>query len=326
MQAGVLGERLLREAADAAQLAHALAERAPPLPHPCRPFARHLTGGTLGLLMTMYRHSISSIPERGRAGSPNGGDLDKLNPAHFPNWLRIALIALSGVWLVTIPFMFWRKARYTWLPYAGAATIVLTALGAVAGGVSEEPEPAATANPQPPAAARETAEATAPPTSQPSPTPTPTSTPAPEPTLTPTSTLTPEPPPTSTPDPTPEPTPEPMSAPTPEPPDYARECAGAEALVHEFIKGLVPGIAITPDGDCSQAQARGALPAYIRTDGHGRDPQGAIWFIQHYYGDGSYDQCHVWLSEAEGSAEWFGEDHMRITWCRSSGPVTQDIR
>ena len=260
--------------------------------------------------------------------------MDKLNPAHFPNWLRIALIALGGVWLVTIPFMFWRKARYTWLPYAGAATIAMIAVAAVAGGASEEPEPAATGNQQPPAAARETAEATAPPTAQPSPTPTstptPELTPTPEPTPTPTSTPipTPEPTltPTSTPEPTPEPTPVPTSEPTPEPPDYAAECAGAEALVHEFIKGLVPGIAITPDGDCSQAQARGALPAYMRTDGHGRDPQGAIWFIQHYYGDGSYDQCRVWLSEAEGSTEWFGEDHMRIVWCRSIGPVTQDIR
>lgn len=65
--------------------------------------------------------------------------MDKLNPAHFPNWLRIALIALGGVWLVTIPFMFRRKARYTWLPYAGAATIVLIAVAAVAGGASEEP-------------------------------------------------------------------------------------------------------------------------------------------------------------------------------------------
>lgn len=247
-------------------------------------------------------------------------DLDKLNPAHFPNWLRIALIALSGVWLVTIPFMFWRKARYTWLPYAGAATIVLIAVVAVAGDASEEPEPAATGNPQPPTAARETAEATAPPTSQPSPTQTPAPSPTPTSEPTPTSTPTPEPTPEPTPDPTPDPTP------TPEPPDYAAECAGAEALVHEFIKRLVPGIAITPDGDCSQAQARGALPAYIRTDGHARDPQGAIWFIQHYYGDGSYDQCHVWLSEAEGSVEWFGEDHLRITWCRSIGPVTEDIR
>lgn len=249
-------------------------------------------------------------------GSPMEDDLDKLNPAHFPNWLRIALIALGGIWLVTIPFMFWRKARYTWLPYAGAATIVLIAVAAVAGGASEEPEPAATGTPQPPAAARETAEATTPPTSQPSPTPTPTPTPMPSPTPSPTPT------PTST--PTPEPTPDPT--PTPEPPDYAAECAKAEALVHEFIKGLVPGIAITPDGDCSQAQARGALPAYIRTDGHARDPQGAIWFIQHYYGDGSYDQCRVWLSEAEGSVEWFGEDHMRIVWCRSIGPVTEDTR
>ena len=39
------------------------------------------------------------------------GDVNRLHPANFPNWLRIALIALGGVWLVTIPFMFWRKAR-----------------------------------------------------------------------------------------------------------------------------------------------------------------------------------------------------------------------
>ena len=175
MQSGVLGERLLREASDAAQLAHALAQRAPPLPHPCRPFARHLTG-TLGLLMTMYRHSISSIQEAETATAPYGGDVNRLHPANFPNWLRIALIAPGGVWLVTIPFMFWRKARYTWLPYLGAGTVVLIAAAAVAGSASEEPEPAATGNPQPPAAARATAEATTPPTSQPSPTPEPTPT------------------------------------------------------------------------------------------------------------------------------------------------------
>lgn len=64
------------------------------------------------------------------------------------------------------------------------------------------------------------------------------------------------------------------------------------------------------------------MPAYSRTEGHARNPQGAIWFIRHHYGDGSYDECRVWLSEAE----WFGEDHMRIVWCRSTGPVTQDIR
>ncbi len=110
--------------------------------------------------------------------------MNRLHPANFPNWLRIALIALGGVWLVTIPFMFWRKARYTWLPYLGAGTVVLIAAAAVAGGASEEPEPAATGNPQPPAAARATAEATTPPASQPSPTPSPSPTPTPEPTPT----------------------------------------------------------------------------------------------------------------------------------------------
>ena len=49
----------------------------------------------------------------------------RLHPARFPNWLRIALVAGSGLWLVTIPFMFWRGPRHTWLPYVGAVTIPL---------------------------------------------------------------------------------------------------------------------------------------------------------------------------------------------------------
>ena len=64
--------------------------------------------------------------------------LNKLNPENFPRWLRIALIVMSGVWLVTIPFMFWRKARYTWLPYVGVLAIVVIGLGVASGGSTEE--------------------------------------------------------------------------------------------------------------------------------------------------------------------------------------------
>ena len=51
-----------------------------------------------------------------------------VNPARWPNWLRVTAIVVSGVWIVTVPFMFWRAARFTWLPYAGIATAALLVL------------------------------------------------------------------------------------------------------------------------------------------------------------------------------------------------------
>ena len=238
-----------------------------------------------------------------------------MNPEKWPNGLRVTLIVLSGFWLFTIPFMFWRRHRYSWLPYMGISSVVLVVLAIMFGsaGTPEDTQQAVTS---------------ATPTASAIPlvaTPVATATATPEPSVeaTPHSAAeTPLATPVATAQATAEPTPEETPEPTPEPPDYAAECARAEALVHEFIKELVPEIAITPDGDCSQAQASGALPAYQRVGGHARDPQGAIWFIRHYYGDGSSDECRVWLSEAA----WFGEDHMRIVWCRSAGPVTWDIR
>ena len=62
-----------------------------------------------------------------------GGDVapprrSALHPGRWPDWLRIVLTAASGIWIVTIPLMFWRAARFTWLPYLGAATIAVAAL------------------------------------------------------------------------------------------------------------------------------------------------------------------------------------------------------
>ena len=64
--------------------------------------------------------------------------MNRFNPEQFPNWLRVGLIVFSSVWIVTIPFMFWRKHRYTWLPYAGAAAAAVFVLGIAVGGQTEE--------------------------------------------------------------------------------------------------------------------------------------------------------------------------------------------
>ena len=106
-----------------------------------------------------------AVTERGR-----------FHPETFPNWLRITLIVASGLWIVTIPFMFWRKARYTWLPYVGAGTVALLVFGMVVGGGADEPMPSPTAA-----------------TSSPTATATPTRTPAPTVIATRSSTATPEP-------------------------------------------------------------------------------------------------------------------------------------
>ena len=95
-----------------------------------------------------------------------GGDVapprrSALHPGRWPDWLRIVLTAASGIWIVTIPLMFWRAARFTWLPYLGAATIAVAALLVAVGSEGQElapsasaPRPAAaTAAPQPAATA-----------------------------------------------------------------------------------------------------------------------------------------------------------------------------
>ena len=73
---------------------------------------------------------LADGPEPAMGFEAPGGDSavsrrSPLHPERWPNWLRIALIVPSGVWLVTIPLMFWRAARFTWLPYVGAATAVV---------------------------------------------------------------------------------------------------------------------------------------------------------------------------------------------------------
>ena len=139
---------------------------------------------------------LADGPEPAMGFEAPGGDSavsrrSPLHPERWPNWLRIALIAASGVWLVTIPLMFWRAARYTWLPYVGVATAVVLVLSIAVGAEgdeADEPPPAATVQP--------VASATP---AVPEPTPTRTLEPATTPSPVPTSTATPEPTPTGTP-------------------------------------------------------------------------------------------------------------------------------
>ena len=139
---------------------------------------------------------LADGPEPAMGFEAPGGDSavsrrSPLHPERWPNWLRIALIAASGVWLVTIPLMFWRAARFTWLPYVGVATAVVLVLSIAVGAEGDEAdEPPPSATVQPVASATHAV-----------PEPTPTRT------LEPTATRTPEPTPTRTPEPTPTPRP-----------------------------------------------------------------------------------------------------------------------
>ena len=137
----------------------------------------------------------SSAPNDQSKPDPPGERV--VNPARWANWLRITAIVLSGIWIVTIPFMFWRAARFTWLPYAGVATagiLVLSIAVGVEGDEADQPAPAPAAQPGGSATP-----------ALPEPTPTRTPELTPERTPVPATTAAP----IRTPRPTPEPTPEP---------------------------------------------------------------------------------------------------------------------
>ena len=85
----------------------------------------------------------SSAPEVEAKPDPPGERV--VNPARWPNWLRITAIVVSGVWIVSIPFMFWRAARFTWLPYLGVATVAILALGVVVGDTGDDADQSAPA-------------------------------------------------------------------------------------------------------------------------------------------------------------------------------------
>ena len=71
-------------------------------------------------------------------GRDSGADGDAISsPRRWPNWLRIMLVAVSGIWVLTVPFMFQRAARYTWLPYVGAVTLPLVAWALIASGLED---------------------------------------------------------------------------------------------------------------------------------------------------------------------------------------------
>lgn len=123
------------------------------------------------------------------------------DPAYWPDWVRITLIVISGFWLITLPFMFWKRMRYTALPYAGLVLPVLVALSLVFGQSSnDEGETQADQA----GAAVSSATAVTSPTAEVA-----TATPSPTATASPTLTA------TATPEPTPTPMPEPTAAPTP---------------------------------------------------------------------------------------------------------------
>ncbi len=110
----------------------------------------------------VHREEAASPPRGQPETEPSvGGDAvmrarGPLHPARWPSWLRIVLIVISGVWLITLPFMLSRRARFTWLPYVGVATIAVLAFGLAVSGESEGSTPASTGpapRPEPPVAA-----------------------------------------------------------------------------------------------------------------------------------------------------------------------------
>ena len=116
-----------------------------------------------------------------RAVSPTQSDQSTtdsgaLHPENWPDWLRVTLLFASGLWIVTIPFMFRAGARRTWLPYAGAALIAFAAFSLLGGDSGNDDQStdrvaqtAATSTPGRPTQATPTR------TPQPTPTPVPSS-------------------------------------------------------------------------------------------------------------------------------------------------------
>ena len=161
---------------------------------------------------------LADGPEPAMGSEAPGGDSavprrSPLHPERWPNRLRVLLIVPSGVWLITLPFMFRRNARYTWLPYVGVATVVVLLLSVVSGSEGDESGSEATATPSRSAATAAPARTSAPAqTATPSPTATPAQTATPSPTATPAQTATPSPTATPARTPTPAPTPLPWRA------------------------------------------------------------------------------------------------------------------
>lgn len=85
---------------------------------------------------------MNQVPDSREISGPSRAD-----PAHWPDWLRITLIVISGFWVITIPFMFWKRMRYSALPYVGAVsgsmTVLLILIGITFGESSPEDEQAA---------------------------------------------------------------------------------------------------------------------------------------------------------------------------------------
>lgn len=111
--------------------------------------------------------------------SPIGGDMgaevprSRFHPERWPGWLRITLTVVGGLWVVTIPFMFWRAARHTWLPYAGVAMLCALVLGIAVGGDGEDSPPSTAVQPEATRTSVRTPQPTAVPARTPLPTPPP---------------------------------------------------------------------------------------------------------------------------------------------------------
>ena len=63
-----------------------------------------------------------------------------LNPGNFPDWLRLILVAFSGIFVLTVPLMFSRRARFGILPYGGVIAAVYLVIVSLNGVLATDPE------------------------------------------------------------------------------------------------------------------------------------------------------------------------------------------
>ena len=152
---------------------------------PPTPAAPEIEGGPELPPAEQGRQQSSRTTTSAYASATDRSDQDetstgKLHPGNWPGWLRVTLIIASGLWAVTIPFMFWRRNRETWLPYAGIAMLGVLVVGIAFGDAGESDSssvapstPVRTAEPTPVRTAEPTPTSTPPLSSTPIPPPSP---------------------------------------------------------------------------------------------------------------------------------------------------------